>query len=87
MPLNIKMLFIDKCYLLRIYFQVFQEECSKENMVNKYGNKIIRLSSANTHSYRKRKYFDLLTVTLIDSFPMVKVLDFQELSSLYLGTP
>ncbi|XP_067931520.1 jmjC domain-containing protein 8-like [Watersipora subatra] len=34
--------------------KVFQSECSKENMLKKYGEKIIRLSSANTHSYRKR---------------------------------
>ncbi|KAF6026792.1 JMJD8 [Bugula neritina] len=34
--------------------QVFQRECSRESMMEKYGQKVIRLSSANTHSYIKR---------------------------------
>lgn len=31
----------------------FQEMCRKDRMLNKYGQKIIRLSSANTYSYTK----------------------------------
>ncbi|KAL8586189.1 hypothetical protein ACOMHN_057751 [Nucella lapillus] len=31
----------------------FINDCRKHNMLSKYGSKVIRLSSANTHSYKK----------------------------------
>ncbi|RUS71633.1 hypothetical protein EGW08_020603 [Elysia chlorotica] len=33
--------------------KIFQNECRKDAMMKKYATKTIRLSSANTHSYRK----------------------------------
>ena len=33
--------------------KVFMDLCSREKMVENYGQKVIRLSSANTHSYKK----------------------------------
>lgn len=32
---------------------VFRKACSKENLIKKYGKKVVRLSTANTYSYKK----------------------------------
>lgn len=39
-----------------VSFQEFHKVCEKDPMLQKYGSKKIRLSSANTHSYDKSKF-------------------------------
>lgn len=39
-----------------VSFQEFHKICEKDPMLQKYGSKKIRLSSANTHSYDKSKF-------------------------------
>lgn len=39
-----------------VSIQEFHKVCEKDPMLQKYGSKKIRLSSANTHSYDKSKF-------------------------------